>query len=64
MNIMEKELFQVAAEAANAEYSTEERKAGLFVVAYKNKVYTNVKYALAALATELIKNELELIKDK
>jgi hypothetical protein len=63
MNLREKEVFQVAAQAANAEYSVEERETGCYIIVYKNKVYSVVKYALAAIATEIIKNELKAIKD-
>jgi hypothetical protein len=63
MNIKELELFQVAASAAGIEYSAEERKVGIFTIKYNDRIYTNVKYALAAVASVLIKNELKAIKD-
>jgi hypothetical protein len=63
MNIREKELFQVAASATNADYSVEEREVGVYSIVYNNKVYTNVRYAIAAIASTLIKKELEAIKD-
>jgi hypothetical protein len=63
MNIKEKEIFQAAAQAAGIEFAVEERAAGIFVIILKNKVYSVAKYALAAIATEIIKNELKAVKD-
>jgi hypothetical protein len=63
MNIKELELFQVAASAAGIEYKSEERNAGAFVIVFNGGIYSQVKYALSAVATQLIKKELESIKD-
>jgi uncharacterized membrane protein len=62
MNSKELQVFQVAAEAAGITYKSEERGLG-YVVIYNNKVYNNVRYALAAIATTILKNELKEIKD-
>jgi hypothetical protein len=63
MNLREMELFQVAAEATNTDYKSEERSPNNFIVVYKGRVYSNIKYALAAIATTILKNELKEIKD-
>jgi hypothetical protein len=63
MNIKQKELFQVAAEAAGIEYKLEERVIGRYSVVFNGKAYSQVRYALAAIATQIIKNELKVIED-
>jgi hypothetical protein len=63
MNLKQLELFQVAASAAGIEYKSEERSIGKYIVIFNGRVYSNVKYCLAAIATQIIKNELKVIED-
>jgi hypothetical protein len=63
MNIKEVELLQVASGAVGVVVVIEEIAPGAYRAIIDNTAYINLRYALSAVATIIIREEMQTIKD-